>query len=89
MRGGPVTEGAKAHDRGQLLLSAALAEQQESIERYDAATGKSDHLAAEVAVHVADQQVAAREAWLRWVDDEHYHGLNAGPFELFSEDSTP
>ena len=30
----------------------------------------------------ADQEVAARDAWLRWVNDDGYRGLNAGPFEL-------
>ena len=82
-----MTKTTNAHSHGEHLLSAALAKQQESIERCDAATGKTDHLVAEVAVHAADQEVAAREAWLRWVDDEHYHGLNAGPFELLAEDS--
>jgi hypothetical protein len=82
-----MTTQTNAHSRGEHLLSAALAEQHRSIERYDAATGKSDLLAAEVALHAADQHVAAREAWLKWVDDEHYHGLNAGAFELFAEDS--
>jgi hypothetical protein len=82
-----MTTQTNAHSRGEHLLSAALAEQHRSMERYDAATGKSDLLAAEVALHAADQHVAAREAWLKWVDDEHYHGLNAGAFELFAEDS--
>jgi hypothetical protein len=82
-----MTTATNAHSHGEHLLSAALAEQHRSMERCHAATGKSDHLIAEVALHAADQQVAAREAWLRWVDDEHYHGLNAGPFELFAEDS--
>jgi hypothetical protein len=78
---------AEAHRRGEESLSAALAGQRRSIERYETATGRPGHLVAEVAVHAADQEVAAREAWLRWVDDERYHGLNAGPFELFSEGS--
>jgi hypothetical protein len=80
-------ESTEAHRRGEESLRAALAEQRRSIERYRAATGRHGHLVAEVALHAADQEVAAREAWLRWVDDEHYHGLNAGPFELFSESS--
>jgi transposase InsO family protein len=83
----PVTKTTEAHSRGEELLGAALAEQRRTVERYEAATGHPGHLAAEVAVHAADQEVAARQAWLRWVDDEHYHGLNAGPFELFAEDS--
>jgi hypothetical protein len=66
-------------------LDTALVEQHRSIERHDAATGQSDHLVAEVALHKAAQQVAAREAWLKWVGDESYRGLNAGPFELLAE----
>jgi hypothetical protein len=77
----------EAHKRGEELLGEALADQRRAVERYEAATGHPGHLVAEVAVHAADQEVAARQAWLRWVDDEHYHGLNAGPFELFAEDS--
>ena len=33
----------------------------------------------------AGDQVTAREAWVHWVDDEGYRGLNAGPFELLAE----
>ena len=77
------------HDCAERRLGAALAEQHRSSERYDAAVGKSAELPAEVAVHAADQEVAARDAWLRWVDDDAYRGLNAGPFELLAEDSGP
>ena len=38
-----------------------------------------------VGLHAADEEVAARDAWLTWVDDDRYHGLNAGPFELLAE----
>ena len=82
------TEG-KEHKRAEQRLGAALAEQHRSSARYDAAIGRSAHLIAEAALHAADQEVAERDAWLRWVDDERYHGLNAGPFELFAEDSGP
>jgi hypothetical protein len=85
----PMTKATTEHDRAEQLLSAALDEQQRSSDRYDAATGKSDHVVAEVALHAADQEVAARDAWLKWVDDENYHGINAGPFELSAEESTP
>jgi hypothetical protein len=83
----PMPKSTEAHKRGEELLGEALADQRRAVERYEAATGHPGHLVAEVAVHAADQEVAARQAWLRWVDDEHYHGLNAGPFELFAEDS--
>lgn len=77
------------HARAERLLGAALAEQHRSRERYDAAAGRSAHLLAAVGLHAADQEVAARDAWLRWVDDDGYRGLNAGPFELLVEDSGP
>jgi hypothetical protein len=79
----------KEHDRAERRLGAALTEQHRSRDRYNAAVGRSAHLLAAVGVHAADQEVAARDAWLRWVDDDGYRGLNAGPFELLAEDSRP
>jgi hypothetical protein len=78
---------AREHDRAERRLGAALVEQHRSHERYDAAVGKSAHLLAAVGLHAADQEVTARDAWLRWVDDDGYRGLNAGPFELLAEGS--
>jgi hypothetical protein len=75
------------HDRAERLLGAALAEQHRARGRHDAAVGRSAHLLAAVGLHAADQEVAARDAWLRWVDDDRYRGLNAGPFELLAKDS--
>jgi hypothetical protein len=75
------------HERAERRLGAALAEQHRSSDRYDAAVGRSARLLAAVGLHAADQEVAARDAWLRWVDDDGYRGLNAGPFELLAEDS--
>jgi hypothetical protein len=77
------------HDRAAQRLKAALAEHHRLRDGQEGATGKFAELAAEVALHAADQEVAARDAWLKWVDDEHYHGLNAGPFELFAENLAP
>jgi hypothetical protein len=85
----PMTTVGTEHARAERLLGAALAEQHRSRERYDAAVGSSAHLLAAVALHAADQEVAARDAWLRWVDDDSYRGLNAGPFEPLVEDSGP
>ena len=85
----PMATVGKEHARAERLLGAALAEQHRSRERYDAAVGRSAHLLAAVALRAADQEVAARDAWLRWVDDDGYRGLNAGPFELLVEDSGP
>lgn len=85
----PMATAGTEHARAERLLGAALAEQHRSRERYDAAVGRSAHLLAAVALHAADQAVAARDAWLRWVDDDCYRGLNAGPFELLAEASGP
>jgi hypothetical protein len=77
------------HDRAELRLGAALAEQLRSRDRYQAAVGGSARLLAAIGLHAADQEVAARDAWLRWVDDDGYRGLNAGPFELRAGDLGP
>jgi hypothetical protein len=62
------------HDRAERRLGAALAEQHRSSDRYDAAVGRSARLLAAVALHAADQEVAARDAWLRWAEDDGYRG---------------
>jgi hypothetical protein len=85
----PMATGGKEHARAERLLGAALADQHRSRDRYDAAADRSGRLLAAVGLHAADQEVAARDAWLRWVDDDGYRGLNAGPFELLAEDSGP
>jgi hypothetical protein len=85
----PMATLRKEHERAERRLGAALAEQRRSSDRNDAAVGRSARLLAAVGLHAADQEVAARDAWLRWVDDDGYRGLNAGPFELLAEDSGP
>jgi hypothetical protein len=62
------------HDRAEQRLAAALDEQHRSSDRYDAAVGGSARLLAAVGLYAADQEVAARDAWLRWVDDDGYPG---------------
>ena len=66
-------------------LEAALVEQDRLGDRFDAAAGTSTEFGAYVRLRAADEQVTARQAWLNWVDDESYRGLNAGPFELLAE----
>jgi hypothetical protein len=73
------------HDRAVRRLEAALVEQARLGERFDAAVGTSIEFEAYVGLRAAGDLVAAREAWLNWVDDEGYRGLNSGPFELFAE----
>jgi hypothetical protein len=76
---------SEERDRAVRRLEAALVEQDRLGERFDAAVGKSAELGAYVRLRAAGDQVRAREAWLSWVDDEGYRGLNAGPFELLAE----
>jgi hypothetical protein len=66
-------------------LAVAQVEQDRLRERFDASVGTSTEFGAYVRLRAAVDRVAAREAWLRWVDDEGYRGLNAGPFELLAE----
>jgi hypothetical protein len=73
------------HDRGAQRLAAAVAERDRLTSRLEAAVGTPGESPAAAALHVADGHVMARDAWLKWVDDDGYHGLNAGPFALRSE----
>jgi hypothetical protein len=66
-------------------LEVALVEQDRLGERFDAAVGTSTEFGAYVRLRAAGEQVRAREAWVNWVEDESYRGLNAGPFELLAE----
>ncbi len=70
-------------------LEAAVVEQDRVNGLFDAAVGTSTEFGAYVHLRAAGQQVRAREAWVHWVDDEGYRGLNAGPFELLAESSGP
>jgi hypothetical protein len=58
------------HDSALQRLEAALEEQDRSRARYQAAIGTSSELAAYTGLRGAGEQVAARGAWLKWVDDE-------------------
>jgi hypothetical protein len=72
----------REHDRAVQRLEAALAAQDRLTERHQAARGTPRELAADAALHAASDHVAARAAWLKWLDDEAYRGLDAGPFDL-------
>ncbi len=76
---------SEERNRAMQQLEAALVEQDRLGERFDAAVGTSSELGAYVRLRTAGDQVTARQAWLSWVDDEGYRGLNAGPFELLAE----
>jgi hypothetical protein len=76
---------SQEHDRALQRLEVALVEQTRLGERFDAAIGTSSEFGAYVRLRAAADQVTARQAWVNWVDDEGYRGLNAGPFELLAE----
>jgi serine/threonine-protein kinase RsbW len=65
----PTAAHAGVHDSAVQRLEAALVEQD----------------GAYLRLQRASEQVAARETWLHWVDDESYRGINAGPFELAAD----
>jgi hypothetical protein len=75
----------QAHHGAVRRLRAAIADQDRLTYQYEAAIGTSTEATADVARHGADEQVMARDAWLKWVDDDEYRGLNAGPFTLRRE----
>jgi hypothetical protein len=79
----------KEHDSAVQWLDAELVEQDRLTERYHDAIGTSREVGAYARLGAAGADVAAREAWLHWIDDEHYRGLNAGRFELLAESSGP
>jgi len=73
------------HDSALQRLDSAMEEQAHFRARYAAAIGTASELSAYSRLRAAGEQVAARGAWLKWVDDEHYRGLGAGPFSLRAE----
>jgi hypothetical protein len=77
------------HDRAVERLDAALSEQDRLTGRYEAAVGTPAELSADVELQAASAHVVARDAWLKWVDDDAYRGLNAGPFALRCEREDP
>jgi hypothetical protein len=76
---------SEERDRAMQRLEAALVEEERLGERFEAAVGTSTEFGAWVRLAGVGDQVRALEAWLNWVDDEGFRGLNAGPFELLAE----
>lgn len=61
---GPSQEREEAVGR----LEAAAGEQERLTERYEAARGTAGELSSDADRREADEQVAAREAWVKWLD---------------------
>ena len=81
------TRTSEEHNSAAQRMHASLVEQQRLDDRYQDAIGTMTEQRAYAQLRAAGDQVAALEAWIHWVDDETYHGLNAGPFELLAESS--
>ena len=75
----------QVHDSAVQRLDEALVEQDRLGMSFDMALGTSTEFGAYVRLQRASEQVAARQAWLNWVDHESYRGINAGPFELAAD----
>ena len=60
----------EAHDRASQRLRAAIAEQDRLTYLHEAAVGTSGEASADAARRGADEQVAARDAWLKWVGQD-------------------
>ena len=75
----------EARERALRGLRAAIAEQDRLTYLYEEAIGSSAEVTADAGRRGSDEQVMARDAWLKLVDDDDYRGLNAGPFALRRE----
>ena len=61
---------SEAHDGAVRRLRAAIAEQDRLTFLHEETVGTAAEPAADAARRGADEQVVAREAWLRWVSDD-------------------
>ncbi len=77
------------HENAVRRLDLEQVERGRLRERYEGAIGTIAESAAGRRLGAAGDRVAAREAWLRWIDEDSYRGLNAGPFELLAEQPSP
>jgi glycerol-3-phosphate O-acyltransferase len=75
----------EAHDGAARRQRAAIAEQDRLTYLYEEAIGTSAEVTADAARRGSDEQVRARDAWLKWVHEDNYQGLNAGPMPVRRE----
>jgi hypothetical protein len=52
-------------------LQSARDQRASRSEQYEAATGSSQELPAHAELQAAEEQFAAREAWLKWIDRDY------------------
>jgi hypothetical protein len=61
---------AAAMSAGVERFEAAREERDHCARRYDAASASAEELPAFVELQAAEQQLAAREAWLEWIETD-------------------
>jgi hypothetical protein len=83
----PPSAQGDVHDSAVDRLLAAREVRARARESYKDAIGTSSEFESYARVCAAGERVRSRQAWLHWVEDERYHGLNAGPFSLLEETS--
>ena len=63
--------GGDVHTRANKRLDVAVDDFQRAKEESDAAQGQFDERAAAVALAAANEQLAAREAWVKYIEHGH------------------
>jgi hypothetical protein len=64
----------EAHERAVRGLRAAIADQDRLTYLYEEAIGTSAEVTADAVRRGSDEQVMARDAWLKWVDEGDHSG---------------
>lgn len=62
---------SESHAGAVQRVEAAREERDRLSQQYDAATGSTSELPAFTELKAAEDQFAAREAWLKWVEREY------------------
>ena len=68
----PYGAGDDAHAQAVERVDAASAERSRLRDAHERAMGTSSDLQASASLRAANDEVAARERWLQWVEDERY-----------------
>jgi hypothetical protein len=66
-----MTEQRGSRDHAVERLHSAREERDRFAGRRHAARGSADELAASTELHAAEDRLAAREAWLAWIDRDY------------------
>jgi hypothetical protein len=77
--------GRTERDRATQRLEDAVQEQDRVRGLFVSAIGTLSEFSAYSRLRTAREEVRARQAWVNWVGGDEYRGLNAGPFELLTQ----